>query len=419
LSPRNNRGSRPRSAPANPGRVCAAKALLAIEEGWHAEDALARGLPDGADGRLAWHGVFGVLRRRAELDAAIRPHLKQPLATLDAPVRAVLRLGAFEKLFSRTPDHAVVQQMVEVARRVGAGRASGLVNAILRRVSTPDDLSRADRLNHPAWLVARWDARYGAEQTDIWCERNATIPPVCLVTHDASGLGERVSPEAPEAQIDGLPIPNTRVVAASANLPGVEEGLTWVQDPASVKVADLLADAVQGGRVLDACAAPGGKSARLWARGLKVTATDLEDRMLKLHANIERLGADIAVTPWDWSAKNPELGEFDGVLVDAPCTGLGTLRRHPDIRWRRKPSDFAAAATRQLQILTSAAASVKPGGVVVYAVCSPAPEEGVEVVERFLTEHPAFTQEAAWSSAPPQNEEDAHQAFVLRRGSGQ
>ncbi|MEZ4319101.1 MAG: transcription antitermination factor NusB [Myxococcota bacterium] len=399
------------------------RALLSVEEGWHAEDALARGLPEGPDGRLAWHDVFGVLRHRSVLDAALRPHLRQPLATLDAPVRAVLRVGAFEKLFSRTPDHAVVQQMVEVARRTGAGRASGLVNAVLRRVAMPTGLSRAESLDHPAWLVARWDQRYGAEATDAWCARNNTIAPICLVTRDPEALDARLESAAPEAMLEGMALPGTRVVPAGADLPGVEDGLAWVQDPSSVKVADLLADAVGSGWVLDACAAPGGKSARLWARGLDVTATDLEERLLPLGANMERItsgseGPAVDVQAWDWTQGTPaELGSFDGVLVDAPCTGLGTLRRHPEIRWRRTVDDIRSSAERQLAILNAAAQSVKPGGVLVYAVCSPEPEEGSEVVSRFLERAPEFLRELDWSSAPPSGEEDAHQAFVMRRNA--
>ena len=400
---------------------------MAVEDGWNAEDALGRDLPEGPDGRLAWHIVFGVLRNRSKVDAALRPHLKQPLAALDAPVRAVLRLGAFEKLFSRTPDHAVVQQAVEVAKRAGAKRASGLVNAVLRRVREPESLSRPEQLDHPAWLVARWDARYGPDATDTWCARNRTIPPVCLVARDAEALArileERELSDAPQAELEGSVLPRTRLVPASSDLPGVDEGTAWVQDPSSVQVADRFAGhLVRAGTVLDACAAPGGKSARLWSSGFPVTSTDLETRMLKLHANRERITSDApespdwTVQPFDWTAEEPAaLGEFDGVLVDAPCTGLGTLRRHPEIRWRRKPTDFAPAAAKQLEILRRAAMCVRAGGVLGYAVCSPAPEEGPEVFTKFLEEHPQFTQIDQWASAPPTGDEDAHQLFVARR----
>ncbi len=404
---------------------------MSVEEGWNAEDALARDLPEGPDGRLAWHIVFGVFRNRSKVDAALRPHLRQPLAALDAPVRAVLRLGAFEKLFSRTPDHAVVQQAVEVAKRTGARRASGLVNAVLRRVREPEGMSRPEQLDHPAWIVARWDARYGAEVTNLWCAKNRTIPPVCLVARDAATLAraleEREITDAPEATLQGSILERTRVVPASSDLPGVDEGIAWVQDPSSVGVADhFAAHVAAGGSVLDACAAPGGKSARLWSRGFTVTATDLESRMIKLHANRERITGAVdteaseaptwTARPFDWASEDPtELGRFDGVLVDAPCTGLGTLRRHPEIRWRRKPTDFASAADKQLLILKRASACVQPGGVLGYAVCSPAPEEGPEVFAKFLEQHPEFTQIESWSTAPPEGDEDAHQLFVARR----
>lgn len=403
---------------ANPGRVAAARALIAVDEGAHAEDVLAARLPDGPDGRLAWHLTLGTLRHRAQVDAALRPFLKQPLATLDPPVRAVLRMGAFEKLFSRAPDHAVVAQGVEVARKVGAGRASGLVNAVLRRVRPADRLSRAEALDHPAWLVARWDQRYGPEVTTAWCERNRTVAPICLVTRDEPALDALIDGAAEPATLGGQVLVGTRVVQAQADLPGIEEGVAWVQDPASVRVSDLLGDAVLaagGSRVLDTCASPGGKSARLHARGLRVTATDLEGRLLKLGAGMERLRADVDVRAWDWSAGPIELPAFDGVLVDAPCSGLGTVRRHPEIRWRRHPTDLPAMAGLQRTILGNAASCVAPGGHLVYAVCSPEPEEGQEVVDAFLAQHPAFTVRQAFSSAPPVGEEDAHQAWLLQR----
>lgn len=395
----------------------ATRALIAVDEGQHAEDVLAASLPSGADGRLAWHLALGTLRNRARVDASLRPHLKQPLASLDPPVRAVLRVATFEKLFSRTPVHAVVAQAVEVARKVGAGRASGLVNAVIRRVEAVDGLTRAESLDHPAWLVSRWDNRYGPEATTLWCERNRTVAPICLVTRDEAALDELIEGSAERAVIDGEPLPGTRVVPASANLPGVEEGIAWVQDPSAVKVADLLADAVGTGRVLDACAAPGGKSARLAARGLSVVATDLPDRMLKLGASMERLRTDVDVRAWDWSAGHPTWPAFDGVLVDAPCTGLGTIRRHPEIRWRRHVTDLASSARLQLGILSHAAELVRPGGWLVYAVCSPEPEEGIEVVEKFLATERGFELDLSWSSAPPRGEEDAHQAWRLRRSA--
>lgn len=402
------------SARANIGRVASTRALIAVEQGEHAEAVLADQLPEGTDGRLAWHLTFGVLRHRAQIDAALRPFLRKPIASLDPPVRAVLRVGAFEKLFSRTPDHAAVQQAVEVARRVGARRAVGLVNAVLRRVRPAKHLSRTDALDMPSWLLERWDARYGVDVTTAWCERDHVVPPLCLVTRDLAALDALLAPNTPSARLDGEDLPGTRVVPPGPRPPGVEEGVAWVQDPAAVRVADLLADEVGTGRVLDATASPGGKSLRLWARGLAVTATDLPRRLQRLRDNAQRLDAPITIQPHDWTQPAPGLGTFDGVLLDAPCTGLGTTRRHPEIRWRRHASDLAEAAALQGRLLRQVQHAVRPGGCLVYAVCSPEPEEGSAVVEPFVAEAP-FELVRMWSSAPPSGEEDAHQAFVLRK----
>ena len=387
---------------------------MAIEEGSHAEDVLSSDLPEGSDGRLAWHITFGVLRNRSQVDAALRPFLKTPLHKLDAPVRAVLRMGAFEKLFSRTPDHAAVQQGVEVARRVGARRAVGLVNAVLRRVRPSKKLSRAEQLDMPPWLLARWDQRYGVEATTAWCERDHSVPPICLVTHDLSALDELLREDAPPASVDGVELPGTRVITATSSPPGVREGVAWVQDPAAVRVADLLAEAVGSGRVLDATAAPGGKTLRLWSKGLQVTATDLPRRLHRLEENRDRLSADFEVIPQDWANPSNDFEPFDGVLLDAPCTGLGITRRHPEIRWRRHVGDLPGAQAIQAQLLRTLAGLVKPGGHLLYAVCSPEPEEGIEVVEPFLAEG-GFQEVHRFSTAPPAGEEDAHQAFLLRK----
>lgn len=407
---------------ANPGRVAAARALVRADEGHHLEDALAELLPHGPDRGLGWFLAFGVMRHRGQVDAALRPHLRQPLEGLDAPVRAVLRLGAFEKLHARTQPHAVVHQAVEVARALSAGRASGLVNAILRRVETPRALSRADRLDHPAWLVARWDARYGPEATERWCLANAEPPPLTVVTRDvgAADALRAAGLELSPARAAGRPIPGAFRVAGHAgpvpSLPGFEAGHLWVQDASSALVADLVG-AGEGTRALDACAAPGGKTFRMASRGAHVTAVDAsEHRLARVAEGARRLGLAPALRAHDWTqGPAPELGTFDAVLVDAPCTGLGTVRRHPEIRWRRVESDVARAAVRQRAILEGASAHVRPGGALIYAVCSAEPEEGEALVRAFLADHPEYELEEQIATAPPADDEDAFQAARLRR----
>lgn len=407
---------------ANPGRVAAARALVRVDEGHHLEDALAELLPHGPDRALGWYLAFGVMRHRAQVDAALRPHLRQPIEGLDAAVRATLRLGAFEKLHARTQPHAVVHQSVEVARALSAGRASGLVNAVLRRVGAPRELSRADRLDHPAWLVARWDTRYGPEATERWCLANAEPPPLTIVARDPQATDElrAAGLELSPARAAGREVPGAFRVKGHAgpvpSLPGFEAGRLWVQDAASALVADL-AGVGEGTTALDACAAPGGKTFRMASRGARVTAVDVsEQRLARVAEGARRLGLAPVLRLHDWTTGAlPELGTFDAVLVDAPCTGLGTVRRHPEIRWRRVESDVVQAARRQRAILEGASAHVRPGGALIYAVCSAEPEEGAQVVRAFLDDHPDFVLEEQVDTAPPADDEDAFQAARLRR----
>ncbi|TNE87790.1 MAG: hypothetical protein EP330_17230 [Deltaproteobacteria bacterium] len=417
-------GSPPRGGNrANPGRLAAARALLASEEGRFVDEELARRAPEsGPDRGLAWFLALGTLRRRGHVDAALRPHLKQPLASLDAPVRVVLRMAAFEKLFGRAGDHAVVDQAVELTRALKAGRASGLVNAVLRKVEMPTELSRADALDHPSWLVARWDKRYGTEATEAWCAANAEEPPLVLVARDEpeklaealTALGLTVRP----ARAGGRDVPGALRVEGHTGtietLPGYDDGAFWVQDASATATADLVG-ATAGMRVLDTCAAPGGKTLRLLSQGAEVVATDREARRLpRLRDSLRRTGMRAEVDVHDWVVA-PREGQFDAVIVDAPCTGLGTIRRSPEIRWSRVFRDVLAASTKQLAILANAATNVKPGGVLVYAVCSSEPEEGRILVKRFLADHAEFTVETELDTAPPEDDEDGFYAVRMVR----
>lgn len=410
-------------------RLAAAKALVAVDDTAHLDQALDQyAPPPGPDRDLAWFLGYGVVRRRGHVDAALRNVLSQPLGALDPPVRAALRIGAFEKLYARTQPHAVVHQAVEVARALGKGRAHGLVNAVLRKLEPPARIGEADALDHPAWLVARWKARYGVERTRAWCEANAEPPPLFAVAKPGW--------KAPDGWVPAGPPDVYRVEATGPipAMPGFGDGAWWVQDLASVLVADLVADVVPpGSTVLDACAAPGGKSFRLASRGAQVTATDVvADRIALLSDGVRRLGLDIAVALADWTAESldrsgrsglqsphaPAIAPaYDAVLVDAPCTGLGTVRRHPEIRWRRSEPDLAQCAALQRKVLAGAARRVKLGGVLVYAVCSPEPEEGAEIVAglRELTPGATFAVDQVLETAPPSRGEDAHYAARLRR----
>lgn len=409
---------------ASAARCATVRALVAVEDGQPVDEALAAFAPPaGSDRGMAWHLTLGVLRHRASVDASLRPWLRQDLDSMDPLVRAVLRMAAFERVHGGTQAHAAVDQAVETARAVGAGRASGLVNAVARRIRTPDVLTDAERWEHPVWLVERWLDRYGREATERWCQANQLTPPLCLVARDdPGGLAERLRAEGltlRAATAGGQPVDGVWRVeghrGALDGIPGFHEGAFWVQDAASASMVDLVPS--QARRVLDACAAPGGKSLRLASRGHEVTAVDQSaDRLDRMRDSLQRTGLAATIHVHDWTTgPREELGTFDAVLVDAPCTGLGTLRRRPDIRWRRTAEDVPASAERQARILRATANHVRPGGWMVWVVCSPEPEEGVELVRAFVAEHPEWTIEQTRVTAPPQDDEDAFQGVRLRK----
>lgn len=364
------------SGRATPGRVAAIRALLAVEDGANADDALARFAPaDPADRALAWNLAMGVLRHRAALDEGIRVAARRAVWTLDPPVLAILRAGAYELAFTRTPPHAAVDQAVELSRAAGVGHASGLINAVLRKVQVPTEGDVT--LGFPPWLVERWRAQLGAE-AEAYLRACAEPADIHIVAKDdpagvAAAFQKAGLVLVPVAEgVFRLPARAGRV----DELPGHAEGRWWVMDPAAVAVADLVP---QAEAVLDTCAAPGGKSLRLAARGLRVTATDVDaERLRKVEANARRVGVPVATEVHDW-ARGPLVRTFPAVLVDAPCTALGLVRRNPELRWRRTEADIRGAAKKQKAILANAAKCVAPGGALVYAVCSPEPEEGPEV----------------------------------------
>jgi 16S rRNA (cytosine967-C5)-methyltransferase len=391
--------------------VAAVHALIAVEEGHHADQVLAEiAPPPGPDRGLAWNLVLGVLRRQGALDALLEPRLSQGVSGLDPTVRAILRAGLYDAKLTRTPPHAAVHQAVEVARAVGAVRASRLVNAVLRRASA-DTISEDPFLDLPPWLARRWQA------WPDWVARLQLEPAICIAGQRALSEGLSAVP----VDIGGGPLEQAWTLDERSGrleaLPGFEAGDWWVMDPAAATVADLTArHCPAGGGVLDACAAPGGKAFRLHAQGYTVVAVDQSvRRMSTFKGNAARLKMEIQTHVHQWGAgAAEELGLFDVVLVDAPCTGLGTVRRHPEIRWRCMPSDPAAMGIRQRAILQAAAEHVQPGGALVYAVCSPEQAEGEDVVSQLA----GWAVVDSWSSRPPVADEDAHQAFVLRREDG-
>jgi 16S rRNA (cytosine967-C5)-methyltransferase len=328
--------------------------------------------------------VTTVLRRLGQIDALLDELLRT--APKDERVRNILRLGAAQLLFLATPAHAAVGETVSLA----VGRhafARGLVNAVLRRLSA-EGAARlaaqdAARLSTPAWLWQSWCEAYGEERTRAIAEAHLAEPPLDLTVKD--------HPEAWAKRLDAEPLYGKTLRRQAGgqieDLPGYPDGAWWVQDAAAALPAKLLGE-IRGRPVIDLCAAPGGKTAQLAAAGAKVTAVELSERRAeRLHANLQRLRLDAEIVIADaleWRPPAPA----GHVLLDAPCTATGTIRRHPDVPWHKTADEVARMAELQGKLLGAAAEMLAPGGTLVYASCSLQPEEGPLLVERWFPEHP-------------------------------
>ena len=371
------------------------------------------GLTDPRDRALAGEIVLGVLRWRAALDFMIERLVRRQLARLDEEVLDILRLSVYQLWqLERVPASAVVNDAVQLTRAVRRGRAAALVNAALRGFTrtTPDRLlpppERTSRylavaLSHPQWLVERWLDRFGYDATERWLRFNNSAAPLTLrvntSTTSAGDLRERLAASrvvcdpasrAPDALVvrRGNPL-ETDAFAAGGFI---------VQDEASQLVAHM-AGARAGERILDACASPGGKTLVMSneAREAFVVACDVRGaRVALLNDTLRRTHVAARLVQMDLRERASFLPVFDCVLVDAPCTGLGTVRRDPDIKWRRTPEDLAPMAATQLRLLGHAAAAVRPGGRVIYATCSSEPEENDRVVDAFLEANPGSFRDA-------------------------
>jgi len=306
----------------------------------------------------------------------------------EADALALLVTGAAQLLFLDVPDHAAVDVTVGLAR---ADRRlqhlGGLANALLRRIIRERDriLDEADPLavDTPEWLATRWLARYGETAPAIAAAHRRAAPLDLTVNGDPAAWAERLGGER-------LPTGTIRIAERTAvrDLPGYAEGGWWVQDAAAALPARLLG-AGPGERVVDLCAAPGGKTAQLAAQGAEVLAVDRsEPRLRRLRDNMARLGLSVQTKAAD--ALTLEESAFDAVLLDAPCSATGTIRRHPDVAWVKTEADLRKLAGLQTRLLDKAAALTRPGGRLVFCTCSLEPEEGEAQVAAFLERHPAF-----------------------------
>ena len=348
---------------------------------------------DERDRALVRHLTATVLRRLGQIDALLAALVRRPLPNRAASVRNVLRLGAADIVFMRTPAHAAVNEAVALLDAPSARRYRGFANAVLRRLSregarlsAPQD---AARLNTPDWLWRSWAEAYGEAAARAIAVAHLAEPPLDITAAK--------TPEgwAPWLHAAVLPTGSLRRVPARVDsLPGYRSGGWWVQDAAAALPARALLAGLDGGiegrRIADLCAAPGGKTAQLAASGAQVTALDISPRRLeRVAGNLARLGLSAELVAADlrhWSAPAP----FDAVLLDAPCSGTGTIRRHPDIARNKTPDDVIRMAALQRALIDSAAKAVRPGGRLVYAVCSLQPEEGPAPVEAFLAAAPEF-----------------------------
>jgi 16S rRNA (cytosine967-C5)-methyltransferase len=424
-----------------PARTAAYQALRAVSRG--AADlphALARartGLTDERDRALAGEIVTGTLRWQAAFDHIVTELGRRPAAKFDPEVLDILRISIFQLLhLDRVPAAAVVSDAVNLTRQVKKTSAASLVNALLRRVSRergqlplpPRPESSEDHeavlaylsiaLSHPRWLVARWLDRYGFEATEQWLTFNnsparltirvnrlATDAPqltAALATHDVVLEAGRYGPDALIVR-EGNPLAT----------PLAHGGSFVVQDEASQLVAQMVG-AKAGDRVLDACASPGGKTTAIAAamqdRGL-IVATDIRDQRLDLLARTVRLAGttSIHIVRADVTEPLPFFESFDWILLDAPCSGLGTVRRDPDIKWRRTEADLAPLAAAQERMLRETARVLRPGGHLVYSTCSSEPEENEAVVN-------ALVDDGTLRAATPQHLPEAMRPLVTDAG---
>lgn len=404
----------------SPARRAALNVLQAIHaHGADLSSALdhARGtLEDGRDRALASEIVHGVLRWRAALDHVIAWAGHRECAAFDPAVLDILRMGAYQLLhLSRVPASAAVNDAVDQCREHRVPKAAPAVNAILRAISRsrdtlplpPEDVPLpylSVTLSHPEWLAARWIARLGADRAAAWAAFNNTPAAVVLRAHTwvesrealaeqlkAKGIETRACTYAP----DGLVVTSGHPVTEAEGLP------FSIQDESSQLVAAFVGVRA-GERVLDTCASPGGKTTAMAGAGGRIVAADLRPRRVRLLARtLSSTGAPhVSVVRADAASALPFGRVFDAVLVDAPCSGLGTLRRDPDIRWRRTEAELPGLATIQGRMLRQAAGAVRPGGRLVYATCSSEPDENQAVVAGFLREHPSWTLEPGSAREP-------------------
>jgi 16S rRNA (cytosine967-C5)-methyltransferase len=388
--------------PVSPARAAAFDILLRIDE----QDAYASELLhaakykrlSSADRALMTELVMGVLRWRSVLDNAISQASSQKIHKLDREVLTALRMAAYQlSWLERIPARAAIHESVELVKRARKRSAAPFVNAVLRKLIATAQLSPvsegasprelASRCAHPEWLVERWASTFGMETAFLICRQDQQIPQTTIRLRDPdaetrlTAEGIRLSP--------GLLLRSARRVESGdvTHTRAFQEGLIAIQDEASQLVAALVG---RGSRILDCCAAPGGKTSILADRNPRanIVAVELHPHRARLLRQLVRAG-NVTIVSAD-ARQLPFSTEFDRVLADVPCSGTGTLARNPEIKWRLKPEDLHDLQVKQAAILRSAMSRVAPGGKLVYATCSLEPEENSNLVEQALAEDKSF-----------------------------
>lgn len=405
---------------ANP-RQAACETLLRIrKEGGFADRLidieLSNGILSGPDRGLYAELVFGVLRRQGTLDHILQQLLEKPMIELDPLALVILRIGLYQlTCLDRIPESAAVNESVNLAKLITPG-TSGLINAVLRNylrrrdsISFPDITTNpaaaiATRHSQPEWLVEQWLEQLGVSEAQLLAEASSQQPPLTLRVNTLRSSRDELLREFEKQDIDATPCrfsPDGIAITGRhiiSTLPGFESGLFAVQDEAS-QLAGRLLGAEPGERVWDACCAPGGKSghiAQLMDDRGELIATDISRSKLTLvQDNIRRLGitsVSTAVADLHQPDTFPD-GYFDRILLDAPCSGLGVIRRNPEAKWRLFSGDITRLAAVQKTLLKNAATRLKPGGTLLYSTCSTSEAENELVVEDFLLHHPEFVLE--------------------------
>jgi 16S rRNA (cytosine967-C5)-methyltransferase len=376
-----------------PARKAAFAALLAVDRGaWSAEALAAKSVHlDPRDAGLASDIVFGVLRRRGELDDVIRQYSKVPLERLDPEVWIALEMAFYQiRFLDRVPSHAAVNDAVELARRSGTASAASFVNAILRQ-SQRRPVEVPETLSTPAWLLDRWTTHYGREAALGIARASLKVPERYI----------RVGNAAPPAGAEPTEVPGCYLLASG--------------DPGPFRFQDISAQAVvpllrleAGQTFLDLCASPGNKTAQaLETPAVRAVACDLHLSRARMLREL-----DVPVVVLDARESLPFERKFDRILLDAPCSGTGTLARNPEIKWKLEPEDFADLQERQIAILRNGLGQLAPGGLLVYSTCSLEREENEDVVAAS-----GATVVETMQRIPGRDAGDGFFAYVLRGGA--